>query len=80
MPTDTHECAFGLRLARVSHRSTARARPRAPCILQAPRTPFVSVLRSAEFRTQAGALPGYDASQPGVIAEVDSVIAYRELS
>ncbi len=25
------------------------------------------------------ALPGYEASQAGVIAEVDSVIAYREL-
>jgi putative molybdopterin biosynthesis protein len=40
---------------------------------------FVSVLRSAEFMTQAGALPGYEACQAGAIAEVDSVIAYGEL-
>jgi hypothetical protein len=40
---------------------------------------FVSVLRSAEFMTHAGALPGYEACQAGAIAEVDSVIAYGEL-
>lgn len=36
---------------------------------------LLSMLRSAEFIAQAGALPGYDPSQAGVIAQVDSVIA-----
>ncbi|MGH8469222.1 MAG: hypothetical protein ACREVY_09670, partial [Gammaproteobacteria bacterium] len=39
---------------------------------------LVSMLRSAEFKSQADALPGYDAAQAGTIVPVDSVIAYSD--
>ncbi len=40
---------------------------------------IVSMLRSNEFKTQAGTLPGYDTSQAGMVVPIESVIAYGEL-
>lgn len=40
---------------------------------------IVNMLRSAEFKKQAGALPGYDASQSGIIVPIEAVIAYGEV-
>ena len=37
---------------------------------------MISMLRSAEFREQAGALPGYDTARSGVIVPVD--IAFQK--
>jgi len=37
------------------------------------------MLRSADFRQQAGKLPGYDTSQAGTIVPVDTIMAYGEV-
>ncbi|MGH8509041.1 MAG: substrate-binding domain-containing protein [Gammaproteobacteria bacterium] len=69
---------FGLHFVPVTWENYWFALPRA--ILSKPAvSELVSMLRSAEFKSQAGALPGYDAAQAGTIVPVDSVIAYGDL-
>jgi len=66
---------FGLHFISVTWENYWFALPR-DTLSKSAVSELVSMLRSAEFKSQAGALPGYDAAQAGTIVPVDSVIAY----